>query len=732
MRLQRLAFLLGSLFAAYFLHPTVTHAQGTAEIHGTLTDPSGGAISSASVAAHSLDSSAAIVRAKSEPNGEYSLKLAPGRYRVSIEHPSFARAEQEFVLTAGESRAWDVRLTLEKMSSRVVVTDTAEPTTAENAPNLVDVITRGEIEERQDIQLVDVLSARQGASFSRLGPEGGITSFFLDGGNSNFTKILVDGTPVNEPGGAIDLSNFTTDDVEKVEIVHGASSALYGSDAMDGVVQIFTHRGTSRKPELILDGDAGTFGTGRGGAQLSGLLGAFDYSADGGYFATTGQGPDDFYRDATQSGNFGWKFSDTDSLRLSIRNSASDAGQPGQTLLPGFANLSQSSALHDFSSNLNWSFDTGEHWHTQLTGYESRFHDLGIFAPGAFGRFVDSFNRAGFDGQSTYLFHNGGATAGYMNEVETGSGRHRNNQAGYVEVRYHFWKRFTATAGARAEDNASFGTRVVPRVGGSYVVRQGQGFWGSTRLRSSYGLGIKEPDFSQSFSNDPCFPGNPNLQPERSETFDAGIEQLLASDRVRLSITYFRNEFYDIVSFEGGPVTAGCQFGTGTFFNTDKARAFGSDASVEIKAARWLNIFGNYTYDDSKVLKSPNATDPALIPGNRLLKRPLNSGNLTFSAHKRGMSVNVIGSYVGRRTDSDFDSTIVNGVCEPGPLSPCISSDPGYFRLDLAGIVPLRGGLSATAHFGNLLDRHYQEAAGYPALGYNYRVGLKYVWGGEK
>ncbi len=619
------------------------------------------------------------------------------------------------------------------MSSTVIVTGTAEPATAQTTPSLVDVITKQEVDERQEILLSDLLASQQGTSFSRLGPEGGVTSFFLDGGNSNYTKFLVDGTPVNQPGGAIDLSNFTTEDVDKIEIAHGASSALYGSDAMDGVVQIFTHRGATSTPQLILDGDGGTFGTGHGVAQVSGLLGAFDYSLGGGYLATSGQGPDDFRRDATQSGNFGWKFSDHDYLRLTIRNSVSDAGQPGQTLLgPDFSYLDESSALHDFSSNLNWNFDATEHWHFNLSGYESRFHLFGVFAPGPFGSFVDNFNRAGFDGQSTYSFRNGAITAGYMSEVETGNQNHRDNQAGYAEVRYQFWSRFTVTAGARAEDNASFGTRVVPRVGGSYALHDGSGFWGSTRLRASYGLGIKEPDFIQSFSSDPCFPGNPNLRPERSATFEAGVEQLLASDRVRLSITYFRNEFYDIVSFQGGGVTPTCEFGSGTYFNTDKARAFGSNSSIEIKVARWLNVSGNYTYDDSKVVNSPNAFDPALVPGNRLLKRPLNSGNLMFSAHERGISVSLIGSYVGRRTDSDFDSTIVNGVCEPGPLSPCIFSNPGYFRLDLATIVPIRYGLSATAHFGNLLDRHYQEAVGYPALGYNYRLGLKYVWGGDR
>ena len=141
-----------------------------------------------------------------------------------------------------------------------------------------------------------------------LGPYGGITSFFLDGGDSDYTKVLVDGTPVNEPGGAFDFSNFTLSNIDKIEIVHGASSALYGSDAMDGVIQIFTHRGTTTTPQIAIEGDGGTFGTGHGAGQLSGLLGKFDYSASTDYFSTDGQGPGDYFRDATSpeisAGNF--------------------------------------------------------------------------------------------------------------------------------------------------------------------------------------------------------------------------------------------------------------------------------------------------------------------------------------------------------------------------------------------------------------------------------------------
>jgi vitamin B12 transporter len=720
MRLERLpAILLGILFSLLSIHTAFARGQSSATLTGKITDPSDAVITGAKISAQPLDSAGKPATTQSGQAGDFSLALAPGRYRVSIGHASFARAEKQFTLAAGEIRTWNVRLELEKLSSSVVVTATAQPMTAETTPALVDVITKQEIDERQDIWLIDSLTSQPGASFGRLGPFGGITSYFLDGGNSDYTKVLVDGTPVNEPGGAIDFSNLTDDDVDKIEVVHGASSALYGSDAMDGVIQIFTHRGATPTPELVIEGEGGTFGTGRGSGQLSGLAGAFDYSVGSSYFGTSGQGPDDYFRDATQSGNFGWKFSDTDSLRLTLRNSSSDAGQFGQPLLvaldPDAVVPGQHSDLHDFSSNLNWDFATGEHWQYQLNGYESRFQDAETTPP--FIPFVDAFNRAGFDGQATYLFGSGSATAGYMNEVETGAPKSRHNQAGYVEVQRQFGQRFTAVAGGRVEANGFFGTRTVPRVGGEYALRQGGTLWGATRLRASYGLGIKEPELLPP----DC---SPLLDPEQSTTFDAGIDQAFASDRVHLSATYFHNDFRDIVSFAFGglPKDQNCQAFDGSFFNTDKARAFGSNVTLEVQPLRWLSIVAHYTYDDTRVLKTTNPLmDPALAVGNRLFFRPLNSANVAFNAHLHGINWRLTGYYVGRQTDSDFLE-----------LMPPITSIPPYFRLDMAMIVPLRGGLSATAHFENLLDRQYQDAVGYPALGYNYLLGLKYVWGGER
>ncbi|HEV3253676.1 MAG TPA: TonB-dependent receptor [Candidatus Acidoferrales bacterium] len=699
-----------------------TNAQTVARLTGSLSDPSGASVSKAVVTATSLENSARTAHAVSGPDGRFTLELAPGRYRVKIVRASFENVEEEFNLAPGETHEWNARMQLARLAATVVVSAEAQPTPAENVPAPVDILTHEDIEQRQENWLAPLLTSNPGASLARLGSFGGITSLFLDGGNSNFTKVLIDGAPVNQPGGDVDFSNFDLLDVEKVEVVHGAASALFGSDAMTGVVQIFTHRGTTRIPEIELVGDGGTYSSGRGSARISGLLDRFDYSASASYFSTDGQGPNDRFRDTSLSGNFGWRFTDTDTLRLTVRNSSSDAGQPGQTLLVP-PDPDQQADLHNFTANLAWDFSTGEHWHYHLDGIESYIHQI-YGDPDDFTD-INQFNRAGFNAQSSYLYRGGAVSFGYDYEVENGSpnGPHvrRNNQAGYLETNNRFGKRLTVTAGGRAEANGSFGTRVVPRGGVAYALRFGNGFWGPTRLRFSYGQGIKEPNFVQSFENDPCFPGNPNLKPERSDTLDAGIEQYAASNRLRFSLDYFHNTFYDVVSFfGGGPPTTMCPFGTGTFFNTDKSRAFGARATIEARPLRWLRILGNYTYDDTRVLQAPNIFDPTQAPGNRLERRPLHSANLIFNAAFRRMNWNLAGYYVGRRTDSDFLFP---------PLG--ITSDPPYVRWDIATSYDFGRGFTALAHIENLFNKRYQDAVGYPALGLNYRLGMKYTWGGE-
>jgi vitamin B12 transporter len=614
------------------------------------------------------------------------------------------------------------------------------------------------------VTLPDILLYSPGVAFGKTGAEGGATSIFLNGGNSNFTKVLVDGAPINPPGGAVDFSSLTLDNIDKVEIVRGAESAIYGTDAVSGVIQLFTHRGETRVPEVSVFAEGGSFSSTRGGGELSGLLGGFDYSAATSYFETDGQGPNDSFTNRTISGNFGYRFSDTNQLRLTLRNNTSDAGIPGQTLFEP-PSLHQFYDEHIFSAAARWNFSTGKHWQHQISGGESytRQHndnpiqsfyatDPGDFCPQTnpasmpTAEFCDftgesrfQYNRANVSAQSSYVLANFGATAGYEYEVENAAlsdvaetHARRNNQGGFLDFRYRPVRRVSLNFGGRAEANANFGTRVVPRVGASAILRYGSGFLGDTLMRGFYGQGVKEPRFDQTLSDNFGDLGNPLLKPESSKNWSAGLEQKLMNDRVRLSAEYFYSSFYNIVSFAfceaidpANPSLNSCNVvipgappDFGFFFNTDRGLARGVNLNGEARFTRWLNVAGNYTYDDTRVLEAPNAFDPSELPGNHLVRRPVNSGALTLNGVYGRFGITVGGYFSGVRTDSDF-------------LGLGLTRNPGYARIDLSTSYRMGRGFSVYGRATNLFDKSYQDALGYPALGRDVRVGMRYRFSGR-
>ena len=196
---------------------------------------------------------------------------------------------------------------------------------------------------------------------------------------------------------------------------------------------------------------------------------------------TSGQGPNDAFRNRTLSGNFGWRLSDTARIGLSLRDNDSEAGTPGQTLLFP-ANLTDTISLQDFNAGLHADFETGTHWRSQLSGSETYFREFNFdpFTPTFY-----QYNRVDFAAQSTYLFKTFALTAGYDYEIENGIlsttseeglslteiHARRNNQAGFLDARWPVVSHLTVNAGARVEDNATFGNRVLPRAGASYVLR---------------------------------------------------------------------------------------------------------------------------------------------------------------------------------------------------------------------------------------------------------------------
>ncbi len=748
------AVLLGISFSAQ-----AQNNSSDAHLSGTLLDASGAGVPTVQVTAQwEGDKSAQLWKASSTTGGAYSLSLPPGRYHVSFERSPFVTRDFAIDLSANQQRQLDLHLELEALSSSVIVTAQAEPTLIDQTTAPASVITREEIDERQSVGLADALTFAPGIAVGRTGSEGGTASIFLNGGNSNFTKVLIDGAPINPPGGAVDFSGVTLDNIDKVEIVRGAESAIYGTDAVSGVIQLFTHRGTTRVPEFSIFAEGGSFASGRGGAQLSGLLGAFDYSAAASYFQTDGRGPNDDFLNRTVSGNFGYSVSDSNHLRLTLRNNDSDAGIPGQTVFEP-PSLHQRYAQHLFSSSARWDFSTGKHWRHQISGAESYTwqHNnnplQSFFAtdPKAFcpqnnlaaiptPQFCDAtgeshfqYNRSSVTAQTSYLISNFGVTAGYEYEVENAfltsinvPHARRNNQAGFLDFRYRPHPRASLNFGGRAEANANFGTRVVPRAGASLILLYGKGLRGDTLFRVFYGQGIKEPRFDQIFGDNFGDFGNPSLKPEASKTWTTGLEQKLLSDHVRLTADYFSSRFYDIVTFAFCSSTNNfCNLtspvvpaGFGYFFNTDIARARGLNLSGETRFTRWLNLAGNYTYDDSLVIKASNAFDPTELPGNRLIRRPANSGSLTLNGAFRRLNVTLGGYFTGVRTDSDF-------------LGLGLKRNPGYARFDLSGSYRVGHGVTFYARATNLFDKQYQDALGYAALGRDMRAGVRYTFSGH-
>ena len=590
-----------------------------AHLFGTLLDSSGAAVGGVNVIAQlEGNTSAHLWKTISSADGAYSLLLPPGRYHLAFQRSPFVSRDLEIDMAPNQQRALDLTLNLERLSDSVIVTAQAEPVLADQTTAPVSVITRQQIDASQWVSLPDALLFTPGVAIGRTGPEGGSASVFLNGGNSNFTKVLVDGAPINPPGAAVDFSDLTLDNIDKVEIVRGAESAIYGTDAVDGVIQLFTHRGSTRTPEFSIYADGGSFSTAHGGAQLSGLLGKFDYSAAASHMQTDGQGPNDEFLNRTLSGNFGYSFSDADQLRLTLRNNDSDAGIPGQTVFEP-PSLYQRYGQHIFSSSARWNFSTGKHWRHEISGAESytrQFSDNPIQSfyatdPNAFcpqtnpaavptaefcdftGSSLFQYNRASVSAQTSYVLSNFAVTAGYEYEVENAfltsinvPHARRNNQAGFLDFRYRPQSRVSLNFGGRAEDNADFGTRVVPRAGASLLARYGGGVWGETLFRVFYGQGIKEPRFDQIYGDNFGDYGNPSLKPEASKTWTVGVDQKLLHDRIRLSADYFSSRFYNIVSFAFcEPITATTNTcgitipnappSFGFFFNTDRARARG-------------------------------------------------------------------------------------------------------------------------------------------------------------
>jgi vitamin B12 transporter len=699
-----------------------------------IVDPQAAVVPGAQVVLLREGSSVPVSVQASSGSGEVSFRgLLDGKYVVRVLAPGFGVRDQNVEVPKAEQI--DVHLALVSALETVTVTAAGVPVPAQDSGAQVSALDASQLAAMQSIAAADALRFLPGAVVSTAGRRGGLTSLFVRGGNSNYNKVIVDGVPVNDPGGVFDFGVTPLVGVDRLELARGAQSTLYGSEAMTSVVQVFTREGTTQVPELRFGADGGTFNTARGYASLAGARGPFDYDVFGAQTNTNGQGINDVYSSSSEGANVGVALSQRVQLRLRTRHANSFSGVPGEWFgnatppIPPDSDQRGRTNVFLAATDLSIGFSR---WHHDLHGYEYNLRRLNVddvpdrgCDPLAFiffdcpFRSLTNINRAGLQYQGEYWARTWArSTFGYEFEDENGfvSGTHglRRNHAVYGQEILTFG-RLGLVAGARYVHNETFGNKVVPRLAANYTLLRGGEFFSGTRLHFTYAGGIQAPGLDQSFATG-FNVANPNLKAEENRSFEAGLQQGLANGKYSASVNFFENDFRRQIAF--------CCFdpatGKGEFVNLNRSVARGAEFEMHARLKPRLSLDAAYTNLSTRILEAPLGFGFPNRPGDPLIRRPKHSGNLLLNYAGSKWGGNLGGSFVGRRPDSDF-------FVLPTP----VTHAPGYARVDVGGWYQVHSRVTAYVNVENALNRHYQEVVGYPALRANFRAGLRFRLGGE-
>ena len=699
-------------------------------------DPHSAAVAGAQVFVYRAEDSAPAQVRSTSGEGIAILNVESAKpLRVEVLAPGFAVGRAD---VPPSSSVVTVSLSVANASETVVVTATRTLVPEGETASSISLLTSDDLNTMQPGSFGDALRFLPGAVMNVAGQRGGLGSLFVRGGDSRYNKVLVDGVPVNEPGGTFDFGSVPMGQVDRVEFQRGTQSTLYGSDAMTSVLQVFTRNGTTAVPELRFGADGGNFGTAHGYVSLAGARSRFDYSAFADQYQTNGQGPNADYGNALQGGNVGVQISPTVLFRVRARHSNRRTGVPGEWDFNGqrllAPDIDQRARSNNFLSSAELVISGPSRWQHRLTGYEYNAKRLnedsvadrgcdpnnGIFLDCAFTS-TAHINRAGFLYQGDYTPRSWAQTTiGYEFEDENGRFSFTNpairlNHAAFIQQRV-LWKRLLAIAGVRYVHNDTFGDKAVPRVALSLLALKGGSVLSGTRLRFSYAAGIKEPRFEESFAGPPLSLTNDHLKPEENRAFEAGFEQGLLAGRFSLSAIYYNNLFTNQIDYK----CCDDQF-RGQYVNINQSMAHGAEVQLKGRITSRLSLDGGYLYTSSQILDQPFAFDDVHQPGMPLLRRPKHSGSLLFTYTGSRWGANLGGSFVGRRLDSDFlflpDFHVTHAA--------------GYGRADFGGWYAINSRVTAYANVQNALNNHYNEVVGYPALSASFTAGMRFRIGGE-
>lgn len=565
----------------------------------------------------------------------------------------------------------------------IVVTANPLPTRAESVGSSVTVLGADEIARRGEPFVLELLRTVPGLEVSQGGGPGSVAGVFLRGANSNQTLVLLDGVRVTNTSGGFDFSGLTADGVERIEVLRGPQSTLYGSEAIGGVISLTTRRGAPGF-HLDVDGSRGSRNSRQLAVAADGGSGSFDWSfglgdrkADGWSAASEARGNTerDPFSDRTLSARLGGALPGAGRVDLTVRRLDAEASLDGfdtapvddpnyvQTRRLSVASLDVAKPLASFwdlrvRAGANEERVEGKDPDTFFNNYDirSRLRRLGVesdFRLGAAGTLVAGASTERRDGKNA---------GSYDRSLDVDSV--------YLQSSWAVRDRLFLTAGGRHDGNSRFGGKTTYRVTGSALLP------GSWRLIGSAGTGFRAPSFDELFF--PFF-GNPSLRPENSFGADLGIEKQfqIGGGALTVGVTLFDNRLRDLIDFD---------FQTSTFNNVRRAEARGAEVTVRSELRSGLALQAGYTYTDSEDRDS----------GLQLARRPRHRWTL-LAAFDPGGRVQGTASLVA--VEHRIDSS---GL----PMD-------DYQRVDVSLQVRAFRWLTPYLRIQNLLDQKYEEIAGY-------------------
>ena len=567
------------VLASILFHPGTSHA---ATIEGAVLDPGGLPVAGARVTL--LSSLAPLAERETGGKGRYRFEgLHGGEYTLLAVAPGLSTSSNSVRIQDAETRTLDLHLVLSAVEQHVVVSAALGGALAPETGSSVSVITRQEMDDRGAQSVLDVLRGVPGVEVNQTGRRGGVTGVFVRGGNSNYNLVMIDGIEVNEFGGDFDFAPLSTDGVDRVEVTRGPESALYGSNAVTSVINVVSRAGEG-PPHFSVLAEGGSFTTSRFATDGSGLTRGVGWAFDLSRLDSDGVVTNDYYRNQSAYMSLGYSRSPRRQVSFHFFGDANSAGAPGaygsdpDQLFFGIDTVSRDKQ-NLFGFGGNYAEQISSRFRQVVTGSLAT-NDYYFISP-----FGDSYSnnlRGVLNTRSEISVSNQDfLVAGFEYNREQTKNTFiadsnsapfllpRTSLAYFVENRWNPTRRLFVNVGLRVDDLRTralppdaFGARpflpassivkVNPRLSVAFLARDassGSGL-GATRLHGSFGTGIRAASgFELAFTN------NPQLKPEKTVSFDSGVEQRFASDRAVLDATYFYNRFEDQIVVLGGSLT---------------------------------------------------------------------------------------------------------------------------------------------------------------------------------